>query len=140
MPKRNLIEALREFRDRVQYHFNGGVPDTPEGDCINIALDAVEQLPEIHKLQQERDALAAHVERLREVVIEYHSENIASEEAVNELWEIHKQSPTTNLAERDAEVARKAFIAGCICGDKYGVFEWDRQADEYAECVKRGEI
>lgn len=69
----------------------------------------VELEDKIKALESERDALVAHVERLIEVgttLTDPHE--LACYEV--KLWdEVCEQSPTANLAERDAEVARKAI-------------------------------
>lgn len=64
------------------------------------------------RLRAENQELAATVERLRGVVVNYHDENIAAEEAMNKLWDIHKATPRQNLNAVKREVAREAFIDG----------------------------
>lgn len=65
-------------------------------------LRGVEKATE--ELQPKINELAATVERLRDVVVNYHDENIAAEEAMNELWDIHNATPQQNLNAIKREV------------------------------------
>lgn len=79
--------------------------------------------PTYEELERERNELAAQVERLRSVVEEYHSENIACEEAINELVFMLNQPESAALAAIKAQWQAEAFDspviettmkAGCI--------------------------
>lgn len=60
----------------------------------------------------ERDEMVATVERLRDVAVNYHDENIAAEEAANELWDIHKATPRQNLNAVKRSAYQKGFCDG----------------------------
>ena len=71
---------------------------------------------QIEELERERNELAAQVERLRSVVEEYHSENIACEEAINELVFMLNQPESAALAALKAQWQAEAFeIAAKLC-------------------------
>lgn len=89
----------------------------------NEAADLIEQL------QQRNAELAAHVERLCEKITEYHSEDVAAEDALNDLAVIVADIPNQSLAERDAEDVEK-FIdnelrSACLANG------WDTESSAY---------
>lgn len=65
-------------------------------------------------LERERDELVAHVENVKQMFITLNSCHLNSEwnENAGKLRSVIMQTPTHSLAEHDAEVARKAFMAG----------------------------
>lgn len=86
-------------------------------DNIQRAADRIEQLQSrLAELEQERDALAAHVERLRMVMA--HGILIENED-MGDIWGICpvrvdkalRESPQTSLAERDAQVIEDCLKA-----------------------------
>lgn len=107
------------------------------------------------ELLDERDALAAHVERFNSIMANIHTECDYGGESDDDpipsvLWDLYRETPQQSLAERDAEVARKAILTTLEQPD-YVVARlpdsvWvssvdiERFANEYAERVKRGEV
>lgn len=97
-------------------------------------------------LMQERNELVAHVGRLRDFIKAIHAYT-DDEKLMRLVDDMLNQTPQQSLADRDAEVARKAFIDGFYSsadgfngqwvGDKNDL---DKLANEYAERVKRGEL
>jgi hypothetical protein len=92
----------------------------------------------IEQLQNERDALAATVEALKSI----QGEDIIA--FFNRQKQVFINAPTTNLAERDAAVARKAIKASAENYRKEHVGQsvtmlLNSFADIYAERVKRGD-
>lgn len=92
---------------------------------------------QVRSIALSRDELAATVERLRGVVVNYHDENIAAEEAINELWDIHKATPATNLNH----VKRSVFADGYYEGfSDARDSNHDRQQDHINYGLERSEI
>lgn len=130
-------------------------------DCVNAGTVA-KLCDEIQKLESERDALKAHAERLREMcelALDNHGRMLPTCPP-QESWEVNQvtsrlveaiaATPSTSLAERDADVARKAFIAGATDAAAFisqqldlGKTDIDLDAgvaaDKYIERIKNGE-
>ena|SRR5690554_6284797 len=124
------MSALRRFTTNGNTHINGRYCDA------NEAMELIKQQA------AEIDALKAHVEQLCAALKHLHHNAKASGAemglALDVAEETLESTPQQSLAERDAEVARKAFIAGCSYGEKYGIFGRDKQADKYAQRIKDG--
>ncbi len=66
-------------------------------------------------LAQERDALVAHVEWLKSITTTGLANKRGSAlDVLNEIDSLLRESPKTSLAERDAEVAKRAYIRGFV--------------------------
>jgi len=110
-----------------------------QGIMPDLVRELEGSILKIEQLQAERDALAAHVERFKsacEMLYHWHDTSdggmVVDGDVVRKLWELESTTPQQSLAEHDAEVARKAFVAGA---------NWqavnqpviNREADKYIE-------
>lgn len=105
---------------------------------------------QIQKLESERDALKAHIERLRDVVLDGVLEwvNGNDELLVRRIWDslrlkMIETSPQQSLAERDAEESKRHFLYGYhFCRANGFLFDEQLQeaANEYARRIKDGEL
>lgn len=107
-------------------------------DGVGDAVKAIE------KIKSERDALAAHVEKLKpwsgEDVIDW----------VNRANKTFNQSPQASLSEHDAEVARKAIKWAILefgkttntelCDEEDLVSHGEEYSNQYAEEMKIGKV
>lgn len=65
----------------------------------------------LQQAQEERDALAAHVER---IISEWNAgEDIFSDEWISRMGDIVEDAPITSLAHRDAQQQRSGIINAC---------------------------
>lgn len=122
--------AHEEF-ERLQYEF------AQQGDYIR-------------HLESERAALAAQVEALRDTCSYWinHAKpsGDCSKSEYNTWLALGYQSsamtkpPQHQLAEIRAEAGQAGFVAGCHCGANYNIHDWDNQADEYADSIRKGEV
>lgn len=82
----------------------------PRHENMRRLIVEFEQLQQRNaELEQERDALAAHFNKLRKVTESWRGKTIND---VTPLVFLIEKSPKASLAARDAEVAKRAFIAG----------------------------
>lgn len=120
------------------------------------AQDAIEEMKQLQQrivelelqvrsVSLSRDELASTVERLRLPMIEFirkcDAGEARSKRSYSEMKAAIEETPQQNLANRDAEVARKGYLAGiadrsCEYMDTQQV---ESSANEYADRVKRGE-
>lgn len=87
---------------------------------VNGFKSFAEAAKHVEQLQAERDALAAHVERLRIAALNAIS-FMSGGQYKAELRDAYDETPQQSLAEHDAEVARKAFIDGANWTTVYGL-------------------
>lgn len=106
----DLIERMRSEQHRLTrygYRVSG---------IIGEAADLIEQL------QAERDALAAHIERLKQVRKRWGAMAVNDGKTLIDFAGVMAQSPQASLAERDAKVSRDAIrafslnICDCVSG------------------------
>ena len=114
----------------------------------NELLNKIEQLQaQCAELERERDALAAHVGRLRGVSMRactapYESPAYGVKTKgyfISELADVLEETPQQSLAKHDAEVARKAFVAGAnwqAGGLAFNQPVINREANQYIEQLK----
>lgn len=161
---KELIEKL----ERIAKNYSSDWQNTPEGvaanhlaelekqnirlmkvaDMYDVVATRAQQLQDkcegykerIYELEQRERELVAHVERLRFIAdTEYADED----ERIADIHGVLESTPQQSLAEREAEVARKAFAAGVDWANSLQPIDPKitivGAATEYAERVKRGE-
>lgn len=113
------------------------MPVTPQSDELTMMqyIDRGRQAADLIEQQAaEIDALKAHVERLRSIAFPYI-------DLLPELVDWFDDTPYQSLAEHDAEIARKAFIAGMMNGfnvvSNGGLFDADEAATDYVNKLRQ---
>lgn len=122
------LEALKIANNRI---------DELENYNLALANESHNKSDRIGRLERENQELAAHVERMRDAlhkVLDDSEIGVVPKSHLNSIEHLLKSAPQQSLAEHDAEVARKAFVAGLNSADTGDM------AKEYAERVKRGEL
>jgi hypothetical protein len=145
-------DALVESRGRYAKYFNAfcwflknysieplhsdNSPKQLEDQLHSVVIDILDQ----------RNALAAHVERYKsacEMLYHWHDTSdggmVVDGDVVRNLWELESTTPQQSLAKHDAEVARKAFVAGAnwqAGGLAFNQPVINREANQYIEQLK----
>ena len=128
-----MSDLLKQLRHQAGIFRKGGA--NGRADLIGNAADLIEQQAE------EIDALKAHVEMMLDAI-----DQSGVSKTSQELSDLLRSTPQQSLAEHDAEVARKAFIAGVDWWSQNGLNDAlylddeGEAANEYANALKRGEI
>lgn len=122
-------------------------------NTLGQAADTIEQIQQrAGELEEENKALAAHVDRLEEVLSEKVIDLVRCgiggnyggsryEDALVKFYEpllqVRNQSPQTSLAEVRAKQAEESFIAGvkCVTDTDESVYE---AAEEHANKIRNG--
>lgn len=118
-----------------------------KGKCDSCDLEQAAAL--LEQQAAELDALKAHVERLREdlkSILGWRELRNTSAIPIDRIEEVARMAldatPQQSLSERDAEVARKAFIAGFKKGHSTSSDSYDsiiNTSNEYAQHIKEGD-
>lgn len=109
---------------------------------------------QVVELQDERDALAAHVEALRMAIynVVHASRNNSGNEpslsvyhkAINDAYAAWNAAPQQHLAEVKAQAGRAGFVAGAqsmkLAFQYGGSYSTEQKADKYADSIRQGEV